>query len=200
MSKLLLSAAVAVVAMAATPAIAQSVQPAKIAVVDLDRITRECNACKTATAALQGQMQALETRANQLQTQLRPEQQYLEGAVKALAGKEPDAALAGRIRTFQQSQQNAGQELQTQQTTVQRNQAYVREQLLQKLNTLYSSVMTKRGASVLVELGTTLAYDPKLDVTSDLLASVNASLTSLQTVAPPQAQAPAAARPQPSGR
>lgn len=203
MTKLLVSAAAAALVLGASPALAQAVAPAKIAVVDLDRISRECNACRTASATLQQQAQALETRAAQLQTQLQPEQTYLEGAVKALAGKQPDAALATRIRTFQQNQQNAGQELQNQQAQLQRNNAYVREQLLTKLNSLYSGVMTKRGANVMVEMGQALAYDPSLDVTTDLLAAVNASLTSLQTTAPaPQqpAQAPAATRPQPSGR
>ena len=63
--------------------------------------------------------------------------------------------------------------------------------------------MTKRGATMLVEVGTTLAYDPQLDVTNDLLAATNAALTSLQTVAPvqapPAAPAPAAAG-APAGR
>jgi len=203
MTKLFVSAAVAALALAATPAFAQAVPGAKVAVVDLDRITRECTACRTAAAALQQQGQALETRANQLQAQLAPERTALEAAVKALNGKQPDAALTTRIRTFQQREQSAGQELQTQQATLQRNNAYVREQLLTKLNTLYSGVMTRRGANVMVEMGQALAYDPSLDATNDLLTAVNGSLTSLQTTAPAPAapaQQPAAPRAQPSGR
>lgn len=191
MNKYLIPAAFAAVLAAAAPASAQQVGPSKVAVADLDRITRECNACKTAGAALQQQVQAYEARAQQLQGQLRPEAQYLDGAIKALAGKEPDAALKTRIENFQKSQQAAGQELQGQQQTIQRNQAYVREQLLEKLQTLYVPTMTKRGANVLVETGTTLAYDPSLDVTNDLLAAVNAALTTLNPVAPAQQAAPA---------
>ncbi|MBC2668581.1 OmpH family outer membrane protein [Novosphingobium piscinae] len=209
MSKNLIPAALAATLVALSPAQAQAqaaLAPAKVAVVDLDRITRECNACKVASAALQGQVAAYEARANQLQTSLRPEAQYLEGALKALNGKEPDAALRTRVETFQRNQQAAGQELQTQQATLQRNQGYVREQLLTKLQTLYVPTMTKRGATVLVEVGTTLAYDPQFDVTNDLLAALNASLTTLQAVAPAQAapgQTPApapAATPTPGGR
>ncbi|MBC2650616.1 OmpH family outer membrane protein [Novosphingobium aerophilum] len=203
MSKYLIPAAVAATLAAVSPVQAQqAVAPAKVAVVDLDRITRECNACKTAAAALQQQVAAYESRAQQLQSSLGPEAQYLDGALKALGGKEPDAALKTRIETFQRNQQAAAQELQGQQQTIQRNQAYVREQLLTKLQGLYVPTMTKRGATVLIEVGTTLAYDPQFDVTNDLLAAVNASLTSLQAVAPAQpaqGQAPAApAAPRPT--
>ena len=200
MTKLLISAALgAVLSIAvAAPASAQAVAPAKVAVADLDRITQECNACKTAGAALQQQMSTLQARATQLQNTLKPEQTYLEGAVNALAGKEPDAALKTRIGNFQRSQQSAAQEIQTQQNQIQRNQAYIRQQLLEKLNSLYTGVMTRRGANMLVEMSSTLAYDPSLDVTADLLAALNAALPSLNTVAPAPA-APAAGT-QPSGR
>lgn len=204
MSKYLIPAAVAATLAAVSPVSAQqALAPAKVAVVDLDRITRECNACKTAAATLQHQVSTYEARANQLQGTLRPEAQYLEGALKALGNKEPDAALKTRVETFQRNQQAAAQELQGQQVQLQRNQAYVREQLLGKLQTLYVPTMTKRGATVLVEVGTTLAYDPQFDVTNDLLAAVNASLTSLQTVAPAQPQQPAPTQPPanaPAGR
>jgi len=204
MNKLFVSAALAAaITLGATaPVHAQAVVPAKIAIVDLDRVTRECNACKAAQAQLQQQYTAFQTRASQLQTSLNPEQAYLEGQLKALAGKEPDAALKTRLENFQRSQQGASQELQGQQAQLQRNQAYVREQLLDKLNTLYAGVMNRHGANVMVEVGQTLASSSQLDVTADLLATLNASLTTLQTVAPPPpAQGSAApATSAPSGR
>lgn len=202
MSKYLIPAAFAATLAAISPVQAQvAIAPAKVAVADLDRITRECTACKAATAVLQQQVATYEARANQLQTSLRPEAQYLEGAIKALNGKEPDAALRTRVETFQRNQQAAAQELQGSQQQLQRNQTFVRDQLLSKLQTLYVGTMTKRGATVMVEVGQTLAYDPQLDVTNDLLAALNAVLPSLQTVAPAPAQAAApAAAPASGGR
>lgn len=201
MSKYLIPAALAAALAAVSPLHAQAIAPAKVAVVDLDRITRECNACKAASAVLQQQVAAYEARANQLQGQLRPEAQYLETTLKALNGKEPDAALKTRVENFQRSQQAAGQELQGQQQQLQRNQGYVREQLLTKLQTLYAPTMTKRGASLLVEAGQALAYEPQLDVTNDLLAALNGQLSTLQTVAPAQQQQQApAANNAPGGR
>lgn len=190
-----------------SPSFAQAVPASKIAIVDLDRISRECNACKVAAGALQQQATAFDARRQQFAKQFQPEEQYLQTAVNALNGKEPDAALTARIKAFQQNQANAGQELQGQQVQFQRNQAYVQQQLMQKLQPLYSEVMTKRGANVLVEVGATLATASGLDVTNDLLVSLNAVLPSLVTTAPPPpapaagAAAPARpAGPQPSGR
>jgi len=203
MNKLIVSAALAaaITLGAAAPANAQAVAPAKIAIVDLDRVTKECNACKAAQGQLQQQYSTFQARANQLQTSLNPEQTYLEGQLKALAGKEPDATLKTRLDNFQRSQQAAAQELQGQQAQLQRNQAYVREQLLEKLNSLYAGVMNRHGANVMVEVGQTLASSSQLDVTADLLATLNSSLTTLQTVAPPPAQGSAApAASGPSGR
>lgn len=201
MTKILKSAALAsglALAALATPAFAQAVPASKVAVVDLDRIAKECNACKTANQALQGQIQAFEARRNQLSTQLQPEAQSLETAVKALAGKQPDAALQTRIQAYQQKEQQAGQELQGQQVQIQRNQAYVGQQIQQQLQGLYKPAMTKRGANVLVEVGQTLAYDPTLDITNDVLTALNGALTTINTTAPAAQQAPQ--QPAPSGR
>jgi len=201
MNKLFVSAALAAaITLGATaPVHAQAVVPAKIAIVDLDRVTRECNACKAAQAQLQQQYTAFQTRASQLQTSLNPEQAYLEGQLKALAGKEPDAALKTRLENFQRSQQGASQELQGQQAQLQRNQAYVREQLLDKLNTLYAGVMNRHGANVMIEVGQTLASSSQLDVTTDLLTTLNSALPSLSAVAPPPPAAPSASTPSGSG-
>jgi Skp family chaperone for outer membrane proteins len=192
MTKLLKSAALAsglALAALATPAFAQAIPASKVAVVDLERIARECNACKTANQTLQGQIQAFEARRNQLATQLQPEGQSLEAAVKALAGKQPDAALQGRIQAYKQKEQQAGQELQAQQVQIQRNQAYVGQQIQQQLQGLYKPAMTKRGANVLVEVGQALAYDPALDITNDVLTALNGALPSINTTAPAPQQA-----------
>ncbi|MFC0684703.1 OmpH family outer membrane protein [Novosphingobium clariflavum] len=201
MTKILKSAALAsglALAALASPAFAQAVPASKVAVVDLDRIAKECNACRTANQALQGQVQAFEARRNQLAGTLQPEAQGLETAVKALNGKQPDAALQGRIQAYQQKEQQAGQELQGQQVQIQRNQAYVGQQIQQALAGLYKPAMTKRGANVLVEVGQTLAYDPTLDITNDVLTALNGALTTINTTAPAPQQAPQ--QPATSGR
>jgi outer membrane protein len=196
MKKLIISA-LAASAMLPSVAHAQAIPAATIAVVDLERVTGECNACKTASNALRGQVTGLQNRQKSLATPLQTEQKSIQAAIDALNGKEPDAALQARVKAFQAKQQQAEQELAAQQQQIQRNQQYVQKQIADKLGPIYTQVMQKRGANMMVEIGQTLASGATLDVTNDVLAALNTGLPSIQTTAPAQA-----ARPQtkPQGR
>jgi outer membrane protein len=188
MKTLLVSAAFAAALLAPSAASAQAVPAAVVAVVDLDRVTSQCYACKTASAALKSQVSSLESRRNSLATSLQTEQKSIQTAVDALNGKEPDAALQARIKTFQTKAQSSEQELAGQQTQIQRNQAYIQKQIQDKLNPIYQQVMTRRGANLLMEVGATLATSTSVDVTNDVLAALNSALPTLGTTAPAQQQ------------
>jgi Skp family chaperone for outer membrane proteins len=181
-----------------TPAAAsaQAIPGAVIAVVDLDRVTAECTACKSAAAALRGQVSSLQARAKTLGTPLETEGKSIQTAIEALNGKDADAALKARVNAFEQKRQSAEAEIARGQQQVQRNQAYVSQQIQSKLGPIYQQVMQKRGANVMVEVGNTLATAAALDVTNDVLAAINAQLPSVNTTAPaaPQQQQ------QPQGR
>ena len=192
MKTLLISAAVAAAAIAPSAATAQALPNAVVAVVDLDRVTAECNACKTAQAALKSQVQSYQGREQALAAPLETEQKSIQAAIDALKGKEPDAALKARVESFQNKQQQAARELSTQQQQIQRNQQYIQKQIQDKLNPIYQQVMQRRGANLLVEVGTTLATAQNVDVTNDVLAALNAALPTLVTTAP--------AAPAPQGR
>ena len=152
MKILLISAALAASALAPAAASAQAIPPATIAVVDLDKVSSTCNACRTAQATLQGQVNALQGPRNALATPLQTERKSIQAAIDALPkGKEPDAALQARIKAFQTKQQAGAQELQRQQTQIQRNQAYISQQIAAKLGPIYQQVMTRRGANMMVE-------------------------------------------------
>jgi Skp family chaperone for outer membrane proteins len=179
MKRLLLSASLAASAMLPSAAHAQAIPGAVVAVVDLDRVTRDCNACKTASAALRGQVTSLQSRENTLAAPLQTEGKSLQTAIDALAGKEPDAALQARIKAFQAKQQQ-----------------YVQKQIAEKLGPIYTQVMQRRGANIMVEIGTTLASASGIDVTTDVLTALNTAMPSLQTTAP----APARPAQQPQGR
>jgi Skp family chaperone for outer membrane proteins len=193
MKKFLVSAAFAVTAFMPSAASAQAVPAAVIAVVDLEKVTSQCNACKTATAALQGQLNSLKSRQQQLTTPLQTEGKSIQAAIDALKGKEPDAALKARITAFQNKQQQGAQELQRQELQIQRNQQYIQQQVASKLGPIYQSVMQRRGANVLLETGSTLATSATIDVTNDVLAGLNTALPTIATTAP-------AAPAQPQGR
>ncbi|MEO6114324.1 MAG: OmpH family outer membrane protein [Sphingomicrobium sp.] len=187
MNKLFAAALVAAI-VAAAPAAAQSVPAAKVAVVDLDRIGRECTACRTASAALQSQVTTFNSRRQALASQLQPERQALTTAVTALNGKEPDAALRARITAFQNKEGAAQQELERSQQQIQRNQAYVGQQVNAKLAPLLQPAMDRRGANVLLDSGAALRFAANVDITNDVLTALNGALTSVSTTAPAQQQ------------
>ena len=191
MKNIVLSAALAAAIMAvAAPAAAQNVPAATIAIVDLERVTSECTACKTANAALQSQVNALRARQTALATPLEAESKALQAAVNALGSRQPDAALQARITAFQTKQQQGSQEIVRQQQQIQRNQAYIQQQIGTKLGPIYQQVMQRRGANVMLEIGSTLASGGSLNVTNDVLAALNAALPRIQTTAPAQQQQP----------
>jgi len=197
MKKIALAAALTAAILTPAVASAQAIPGAVIAVVDLEKVTTQCTACKTATAALQGQVTALKSREAALAGPLKTERDAIQAAANALNGKEPDAALQARVKAFEQKQQQGAQELARQQNQIQRNQAYISQQVQAKLNPIYQQVMQRRGANVLVETGNTLAAGAALDVTNDVLAALNQALPSVATTAP---AAPAQQQQQPQGR
>ena len=192
MKYLLISAAFAASMLAPSVATAQNLPPAIVAVVDLDKVSSTCNACKTAAATLQGQVNALKSREQALTSPLQAEGKSIQTAIDALPkGTEPGAALQARIKAFDTKRQQGAQELSRQQTQIQRNQAYISQQIQTRLGPIYQQVMQRRGANLMVEVGSTLATGASLDVTADVLAALNAALPSVQTTAPAQAEPPA---------
>ena len=195
MRNIAMTAAFAAMVLAPAAASAQAIPGAVVAVVDLEKVSSDCTACKAAKTALEGQVAALKSREAALAAPLKTEGQSLQTAVEALKGKEPDAALQARIKAFQTKQQSGASEIQRQTVQIQRNQAYVSQQISTKLGPIYQQVMQRRGANVMVEAGATLAAGANLDVTNDVLAALNQQLPSVGTTAPA-----APAQQQPQGR
>jgi Skp family chaperone for outer membrane proteins len=183
-----IAAALVAVSALATPALAQRAPAAVVVVVDTDRVYRECNACRTAQTQLQSQVQALRTRQQTLEGQLRPEGTAIQQAVTALAGKQPDAALQNRAKAFQQRQDQANQELARSQQNLQSIQANVLRQINEKLGPVINSVMTQKGANLAVDVDATLAHGQAVNVTTDVLAALNQQLPSISVTPLPQQQ------------
>ena len=197
MTKTLLIAAATIAAVALPSAAqAQALPAAVVAVVDIEKVTSTCNACRTAITSLKSQVTTLQNREKALGAPLQTEQKAIQAAIDALNGKEPDAALQARVKAFQAKQQQGVAELQRSQQQLQLNQQYVNKQIADKIGPIYSQVLQKRSANLMVEIGTTLASGASLDVTNDVLTALNATLPSISTTAPAQPQQQA----QPQGR
>jgi Skp family chaperone for outer membrane proteins len=197
MNKILSSTALAVlVATVPAAASAQRIGPAVVAVVDTDRISRECTACRAAATQLQTQGTTLRTRAQQLQTQLQTQGQPIQTAVTALNGRQPDAALQQRITAFQTQQNNAQQELARSEQNLRSTQAHVQQQISTRLLPIIGTVAQARGATLAIDRGSALFSAPALDITNEVLTQLNQQLPSVSVTPLPQQQQ----QQQPQGR
>ncbi len=193
MTKLIISAAAAALFALPTIASAQALPAAVIAVVDLQRASSQCNACKTALTQLETQVNSFKALQTSLEASLRTEQTSIQTAINALAGKQPDAALTARIQAFDRKQADAQRQLTARDQTFQRNRAYVLQQIGQKLDPVLTSVLARRRATIMLDTSNVVRTSPSIDVTNDVIAGLNASLTTVSTTAPAQAQQPAPA-------
>jgi Skp family chaperone for outer membrane proteins len=184
MTKMLICASLIAAAVVPAAAQAQSIPAAVVAVVDLEKVTTQCNACKTAQAALRSQVTSLQNRQQTLAGPLQTEGKSIQAAVDALKGKEPDAALKARAQAWETKRQQAEQEIGRQTQQIQANQQYVQRQIAEKLGPIYQQVMQRRGANVMVEIGSTLASGSALDVSNDVVTALNAALPTISTTAP----------------
>jgi Skp family chaperone for outer membrane proteins len=200
MTKIATLAALSAAVFAVTPAAAQQLPGAVIAVANIDRASNECNACKTALATLQGQLSGLKTLQTQLGAPLETEQKALQSTITALGDKQPDAALQARVQAFEKKQQDANRTYAAREQAFNANRAYVMQQIGTKLDPALTTVMAKRGATMIVDSRVALKVSPALDVTNDVIAQLNATLTSIATTAPAAAAAPRAAPAKPAGR
>lgn len=202
MNKFAFGAAISALALAIPAAApAQQLPPAVIAVVDTDRIIQQCTVCAAANQQLQAQLQQLQQRAQALGTPLQTEEQALEAAIRALpAGQQPDQTLSQRIQTFQTQQQNAQREIAGRQEQIQRNAAFVRQQIGQRIQPAVVQVMQQRGANMSIETGATIAINPSVEITDAVLAIVNQNTAALNVNAPPPPQQPAQQPAQPQAR
>ncbi len=199
-TKILIAAlAVAGASIGAGTAAAQALTDAKVAVVDVERVMRECTACVAANTQLQAQRTALQTFATQQGQPLQTEQTALETAVRAAAGK-PDAALQTRVQAFQTKAQAAQRQVSEREQTFQRNVQFVQQQVAQKMVPVIQQISQQRGASITVARDNVLFAATTIDITTAVLTTLNTQLPSVSVTAPPPAAQPGqpAAQPAPA--
>ena len=159
--------------------------------VDIDRVLTECTACRAAAATIQGQVQQGQARAQALEAQLKPDAASLDTAVKALAGKTPDAALRQRVTAFQTRQQAAQTELATRQRQIESTQANVQQQIAGRVVQISEQVRARRQADVVVGKNAALASNPANDITTEVMTALNQQLPAVSVTPLPQQTRPA---------
>ena len=186
MRKTLLLAAIA--AATALPTTANAQARGGVIIVDTANVLSNCTACKAAQTQLEQRQTTLRSRVQTLTQQLQTEGKPIQDAVDALKGKQPDAALQQRITAFQTKERSAQQEISNSQRQLQSTAAHVQQQVGARLIQIVEQSRARRGASIAVAKDSTLANDPSIDVTAEVLAALNQALPSVSVTPLPQAQ------------
>jgi Skp family chaperone for outer membrane proteins len=226
MNKLLLSAvlgtalATGTLVGSAVAAPAAASAASEIGYANPDGVIQASNAFRNAQVARQttykAQFDAYEKRRGELEAQMQGLQKAFEAARSAPNPNQ--AALQQQAQQMQQLQQSAQAELQQITQPIVYSQAYVQEQLADKLPAAINAAMTKRGVKLLLSQDSVLLESPTYNLNPAIVAELNALIPNAQIVPPAgweprqvrearaqqQGGAPAAAAPstsaQPSGR
>jgi Skp family chaperone for outer membrane proteins len=194
MKKLLIAMALSASSLAApmmAPAMAQTLPPAVVVVVDMDQVFANSAAGKQAQAELKTKLDAIQARVNQLRTSLGTEEQQLGQSRPQAAGAEM-TAWENKVRDFTARKTQAEQEVQKREQDFQAARQYVLKQINDAAQPIITAVMRERGASIALAQGATLQNSASLDVTNDIIARLDKSLPRVSTT-PPATPAPAAA-------
>lgn len=225
-----LASSLALGTLLAQPALAAKAAPASseggtvvpgLGVANFDAIIANSNAFKTAEqqreTTYKPQYDQAKSRNDQLSAQLKPMIDKFN--TDRSAAKPNEAALQQQAAQIQQLQENGKRELQQILAPVGLSQAYVQEQIEDKLNDAVKNAMKKRSVSMLLAPEAVLAMNSgAYNLNQDILNELNTLIPSAQLVPPSgweprqirearaqQAaaqgqQAPAAAGTQPTGR
>jgi len=177
-------------ALVAAPAVVHAQAATGILIVDTDTIMQSCTACAAARAQLVSQANALQARRNTLAQQFQTEAQSIDSEAKALGTKTPGPALKAKAQALQTKEDQAQQELQNSAATIQSTQAHVQQQIGEKLVQVVEQIRAQRRAAVVLSKNGSLANDPGLDVTSEVLSALNQQLPSVSVTPMPQQQQP----------
>ncbi len=207
--------------LAAAPAPAPAAVPAGpvtpgIAIANLDAIIANTNAFRTAATqrpvTYKAQIDAAEARRKAITAQLQPLVDKFNRD-RAAPGGQP-AVLQQQAQQIQQLQDSANQELQGLLAPAALSEAYVEEQIGDKLNAAIQVAMTKNRVTLLLSPQSVLAASNSYYLNQAILAELNTAIPSAQLVPPAgweprqqreqraaaAGQAPAAAPPVTGGR
>jgi outer membrane protein len=196
--KLLAAAATlaALPAVGVSTAHAQRLPAATIAVVDTDRIYRECTACRAAQTQLQSLGTQLQQRAQQLGAPIETELQSIQQAAAAArnqtgaARTTAEQALQQRVQRLEAQRSTAQQEVARLEQNLRSTQANVLQQINARLNPIITQQMTQRGANVALDVAATLAHAGTINITDPVLQALNAALPSVVVAPLPQQPSP----------
>ena len=169
----------------AAPALAQTLPPPVVIIIDMDRVIGDSAAGKQATGELKTRNDANQARLTSLRTQFGSEGETLQKSQPA-QGAAPAVVTAfqAKVRDYQQRQQAAEADLQKRDRDFQASRQFVLKQITDATQPIITTVMRERGATIVLAEGATLQHSAAIDVTTDVLARLDKALPRVSTTAP----------------
>ena len=169
---------------------------AGIGVANLNAAVAASNAYQVAGQQRQTTYKATYDAAQARATQIEAELKGLVDKFNAdKAAKKPDAILQQSYVAVQQRQERGKEEIRQILMPVMLSEAYVEEQITDKLDQAVQAAMTKRGVSILLQPETVIARANGYEMTPAIIAELNALIPSANLV-PPQGWVPRQVREQ----
>lgn len=180
---------------ATAPAASGPIVPG-LAVANLDAVIVNSNAYQVAQqqrpVTYKATVDAYNTRAAQLDAQLKV---MIEKFNADRTAKKPEAVLQQQYVAIQQFEARAKDELQQLRMPITLSEAYVVEQIAEKLDQAVQNAMSKRGITILLGPDAVIARTNAYELSPVIIAELNVLLPSANLV-PPQGWLPRAAREQ----
>lgn len=168
----------------ATPAAAQSVKG--VAVVNIQAVIANSTAIRTAEqqrpTTYKAQIDAATAKRTQLQGQIQPLVDKFN--VDRQAATPNQTALQQQATTIQQLEQTGSRELQQILAPVALSQAYVQEQVSDKLPTAIENAAKKKSVTLVISPDSVLYADATYNLNQDVLTELNTLIPSAQLVPP----------------
>ena len=162
-----------------------------LGVADLDAVVANADANRTAAqqrpVTYKAQIDAYQARGQQIQTQLKPLVEKFQRDQAAPNANQQ--ALATQANTIQQIQENAQRELNEIIKPVAYSEAYVTEQIEEKIDQAVKNAMTANKVTILIRPDMILASENSYNLSPAILAEVNKLIPNAQLV-PPQGWEP----------
>ncbi len=161
-----------------------------IAVANVDAVVGNSNAFKVAQqqrpVTYKATIDAAEARRAQISTQLQPLVDKFNRDRAAPAGNTPagQASLQQQAQSIQNIQQNGQAELQRMLEPVALSEAYVQEQIGDKLNAAIQAAMAKKGVTLVITPQSVLAAANSYNLNQAILDELNVAIPSAQLVPP----------------
>lgn len=159
---------------------AQEVAPARIVVVDFDRVSRESLVGKDIAAQMESNGVALEQKVRNTQQSLTTEQEEIAKQRNIISQE----AFQERARAFEQKAQQKQAELQNLQNQARQAMQQANVEVQRALRPVVRTLREQKGANIVLDKALVSDHAPGLDITTEVIEGLDKALPAFQVSLP----------------